>query len=107
MEFQRYYLSDTDLNEDLKKSKSDITLMHRALIRLTMILKKVTSWSKPRSLFWKGAAISGILTVLIIFIDLIINRTLITQYIFVLTYALIVFAAIYGTGTKMNLITIV
>ena len=45
MEFQRYYLSDTDLNEDLKKSKSDITLMHRALIRLTMMLKKVKSWS--------------------------------------------------------------
>ena len=107
MEFQRYYLSDTDLNEDLKKSKSNITLMHRALIRLPMILRKVKSWSKPKSLFWKGAAISGILTVLIIFIDLIINRTLITQYIFVLTYALIVFAAIYGTGTNMNLITIV
>ena len=107
MDFQRYYLSDADLNEDLKKSKSNITLMHRALIRLPMILRKVKSWSKPKSLFWKGAAISGILTVLIIFIDLIINRTLITQYIFVLTYALIVFAAIYGTGTNMNLITIV
>ena len=107
MEFQRYNLSEADLNEDLKKSKSNITLMHRALIRLPMILRKVKSWSKPKSLFWKGAAISGILTVLIIFIDLIINRTLITQYIFVLTYALIVFAAIYGTGTNMNLITIV
>ena len=107
MEFQRYNLSEADLNEDLKKSKSNITLIHRALIRLPMILRKVKSWSKPKSLFWKGAAISGILTVLIIFIDLIINRTLITQYIFVLTYALIVFAAIYGTGTNMNLITIV
>ena len=107
MDFQRYYLSDADLNEDLKKSKSDITLMHRALIRLTMMLKKVKSWSKRKSLFWKGAAISGILTVLIIFIDLIISRTLITQYIFALTYALIVLAAINATGKNMNLIAIV
>ena len=53
MEFQRYNLSEADLNEDLKKSKNNLTLMHRALIRLTMILKKVTSWSKPRSLFCK------------------------------------------------------
>ena len=107
MDFQRYYLSDADLNEDLNKSKSNIALMHRALIRLTMILRKVKSWSKPKSLFWKGATISGILTVLIIFIDLIINRTIVTQYICVLTYAMIVLAAINVTGKNMNLIAIV
>ena len=62
-------------------------------------------WQKPKSIFGKGAAISGILTVLIILIDLILNRTLITQYIFVLTYSLIVFAAINATGKNiiMNL----
>ena len=70
-----------------------------------MISMTIKLWQKPKSIFGKGAAISGILTVLIILIDLILNRTLITQYIFVLTYSLIVFAAINATGKNiiMNL----
>ena len=81
--------------------------MHRELILLIMISKTVTSWLKPKSIFGKGAAISGILIVLIICIDLIINRTLITQYIFILTYALIVFATINATGKNINILKIV
>ena len=81
--------------------------MHRELILLIMISKTVKSWLKPKSIFGKGAAISGILIVLIICIDLIINRTLITQYIFILTYALIVFATINATGKNINILKIV
>ena len=72
-----------------------------------MISMTIKLCPKPKSIFAKGAAISGILTILIILVDLIVNRTLITQYIFVLTYSLIVFAATNATGKNITILTIV
>ena len=51
-----------------------------------MLFQKFESWIQSKSIFDKGFAISGIVIILVIFLDLIINRSIITQYIYILTY---------------------
>ena len=63
-----------------------------------MILKTCESWFKSKSMFNKGVTISGVVIILVVVLDLIINKSLITQYIYILTYSAIAFASLKVTG---------
>ena len=63
-----------------------------------MTLNAVASWFQSKSLFHKGIAICGIIIIFVIFVDLILNRSLLTQYFYVLTYIAIASIASKATG---------
>ena len=65
-----------------------------------MMLKTIESWIKSKSIFDKGFAISGIVIILVVFLDLMINRSLINQYIYILSYVIAAVTTLISTGNK-------
>lgn len=63
-----------------------------------MMFKTIEAWIKSKSIFDKGFAISGIVIILVVFLDLMINRSLINQYIYILSYVIAAVTTLISTG---------
>ena len=85
----------------IKVCKNSFSYQWYWCLKITkMMLKTIESWIKSKSIFDKGFAISGIVIILVVFLDLMINRSLINQYIYILSYVIAAVTTSISTGNS-------